>query len=487
VTRSLAAKVRKASALRRIPVAAVRELVADSQALDVPSGTVLFEEGDAAGPVYLVLRGAVQLSKALGEGRSATVAMRGALDWLGELSLKSGDLRSATARTEGNAQVLQVPRARFVALLREHPAAALDLLDLVARRLRESDESLLDALRKRTEELLTANERLGSEVQRLRRGDAIEHGLEAFVGRSALAIRVRKAGARAARSSAPVLLVGEPGVGKELLARCIHEAGARSDKPFVSLDCGTFGGPALEAEIFGHARGALPGVRDDAAGALEKAHGGSVYLANVDALPRPVQGMLHRFLELGEFARVGESRVRRSDVRVLAGIAGDPAEAVRGERLRSDLLARLDVMRIPIAPLRQRRNDVPLIAVRLMQESAGRHGIAPPELAPSALRVMTRYDYPENVDELAGEIEELCAGAGPAATVTSRDLSAKFVQGDPSTSEHYSEAVRAFKAQIITDAVMESGGHRSRAAERLGLHPSNLSRMIRDLELDDVL
>jgi two-component system response regulator AtoC len=480
-----AEKVRRAAVLRRVPIGAVRALIRDADRRDEESGAVLFEEGDPGGSVFLVLRGSVRITKALGEGRSARVALRSGLDWVGELSLKAGEKRSATAVTEAKTRLLEIPTLRFVAVLKEYPEAALDLLHLVSDRLRESDEGLLDALRKRTEELLTANERLGAQVRRLRKADDQE--LEAFVGPSAHAIRIRKAAARAARSSAPVLLVGEPGVGKELLARLVHEASSRGDQSFASIDCGLFDGPIVEAELFGHAKGALPGVRDSKAGAIERADGGSLCLGNLEALPRAAQGLLHRFLELGEFQRVGESRVRQADVRIIASTSIDPALASREGDLRADLVTRVDLMRIVVPPLRHRRNDVPLLAARMADECAARRGTAPLELAPSALQVLCRYDYPENADELLGEIEGLYAALEPGATVTSRDLSAKFIQGDPSTAELYSEAVRAFKAQLITTAVAEAGGHRARAAERLGLHPSNLSRMVRDLELDDVL
>jgi len=201
-----------------------------------------------------------------------------------------------------------------------------------------------------------------------------------------------------------------------------------------------------------------------------------------------VQDQLFRFLETAEFSRTGDAATRSADVRVLAGLDGDPEAAVREGRLRVDLLARLDVVRIAIPPLRARRTDLPLLALRVVDEVAARLECAPLTLAPSALRVLARYDFPnDNADELAGDVEELYATLGAGANVSSRDLPAKFVQGDPSTSEHYSEAVRAFKAQIITNAVHEAGGSRVRAAERLGLHPSNLSRMVRDLDLDEVL
>lgn len=478
-------RIRKAAALRRVPIGAVRSLIRESGIREEEAGAVIFREGDPGESVFLVVRGTVKITKALEEGRSAQVAVRGGLDWIGELSLRAGEARSATAIVENRARLLEIPTPRFVALLKAHPEAALDLLHLVSMRLRESDEGLLDALRKRTEELLTANERLGVQVRRLRKG--ADEGVEGFVGPSAHALRIRRAAARAARSRAAVLLVGERGVGKEFLARLIHDASSRSGAPFESIDCSLFEGPIVEAELFGHVRGALPGLRDGKPGVLERAAGGSAYLGNLESLPRSAQGLLHRFLELGEFQRVGESRVRIADVRLLGSTSIDPKEAVRDFDLRGDLLARLDLMRILVPPLRHRRNDIPILAETLAEECAARRGVAALSLGPSALRVLSRYDYPENTDELRGELEGLCALLEPGTTVSSRYLSAKFIQGDPATAEFYSEAVRAFKAQLITTAIVEAGGHRAQAAERLGLHPSNLSRMVRDLELDDIL
>ena len=478
-------RVRKARALRRVPVAVVREIVRNSDVRDEEAGTVLFREGDAGGSVFLIVRGSVKIAKKLDDGRNAQIAVRGGLDWIGELSLKATETRSATAVVESRTQLVEIRTVRFVALLRAHPEAALDLLHLVSKKLRESDAGLIDSLRKRTDELLTANERLGAQVRRLSAND--DPQLQRFVGQSAHALRIRAATRRTARSNAPVLLSGERGVGKEFLARIIHDASARAGSPFESFDCSIFSGPIVEAELFGHTRGAFPGARDARPGAVERAAGGSLYLANVEALPRPAQGMLHRFLELGEFQRVGESRVRTAEPRILGSVSMDPAEAVRDHGLREDVATRIGAMRISLPPLRQRRSDIPLLAMQLAEESAALRGVAPLSIGPSALHVLSRYDYPDNADELRGEFEWLAATLEPGTTITSRDLSAKFLEADPSTSEFYTEAVRAFKAQIITNAIVEEGGHRARAAERLGLHPSNLSRMVRDLELDDVL
>jgi len=479
-------KARRAPALRRAPVAAVRALVAAAQYREEEAGTALFEEGEPGESVYLILRGSVRITKDLGGGETALIATRERNEWIGELALRPGEARSASATVGGRSHLLEVPTREFVALLTDHPAAALDILSLVSERLRESDRGMIEALQKRTEELIETNENLGQQVRRFRAGHNEERGFEAFVGRSADTIRVRKAGARASRAETPTLLLGEQGVGKALLARCIHDAGPGAEAAFVSVDCSLFESPLLEAEMFGHARGALPGARKPAAGAVERADGGTLYLSRIDTLPRPVQAMLFRFLELGEFQRVGESRVRTARLQLVASATEDPASQT-DPTLREDLVARVAVQKIQLLPLRKRRADVPLLAARLSEDIAADLGVASFEFEPSALRVLSRYDYPENVLELRAELEALYQVAKPGSRITSRDLSAKFVQGDASTAELYSEAVRAFKAQIIANAVHEAGGHRSRAAERLGLHPSNLSRMVRELELDDVL
>lgn len=485
MSRPVVDRVRKARALRRLPVGAVREVVRNSDIRDEEAGSVLFREGDPGGSVFLIVRGSVKIHKKLDDGRNAQIAVRSGLDWIGELSLKAAETRSATAIVESRTQLLEIRTVRFVALLKAHPEAALDLLHLVSKKLRESDSGLIDSLRKRTDELLTANERLGAQVRRLRAND--DPQLQRFVGQSPHAIRIRAAATRAARSTTPVLLSGERGAGKEFLARIIHDASTRAGSPFESFDCSIFSGPIVEAELFGHTRGAFPGARDARPGAVERAGGGSLYLANLEALPHPAQGMLHRFVELGEFQRVGESRVRTAEPRILGSVSVEPAEAIRDHGLREDLAIRLGAMRISLPPLRQRRSDIPVLSMQLAEESAAMRGVAPLHIGPSALHVLSQYDYPDNADELRGEFEWLTAKLEPGSTITSRDLSAKFVQADPSTSEFYTEAVRAFKAQLITNAIVEEGGHRARAAERLGLHPSNLSRMVRDLELDDVL
>jgi DNA-binding NtrC family response regulator len=481
------ARARRAPALRRIPVAVVSDIVGAAYVRELRRGEVLFEEGTPGEHVYLVLRGSIRVSKDLGEGTSALVALRGELEWIGELALERGERRSATVDAEGPALLLEIPRVAFARVLREHPGAAFDLLRFVGSRLRESDRALIGSLRKRTEDLLARNERLGEEVRRLRRPDLGAHEFDTFVGTSTAAQRVRAAAARAARNERPLLLLGEPGTGKELLAGLVHRASARSAGPFVAFDCSVFEGATVEADLFGYARGGLPGSRAGP-GALERAEGGTLYLSWLDALPSSAQHALFRFLEVGEFQRVGETRVREADVRVVAGSGIDPDSRPRPapgtSGLRTDLMARFAGPRIDLLPLRSRPSDLALVVGRIAGEAADRLGVAPLQLDPAALRVLQTRDLFGNADDVAAEIERLHVICPPGTTVGPADLGSGSPDSSPRAStvlERYSDAVRAFKIQLIQRALREAGGNRARAAERLGIHRSNLSRMIREL------
>jgi len=482
--------VARAVALRRLPDAALRDFVGQGQLIEFRPGDELFREGDPGDRVFLIVRGGLWLEKEIDGGKQSRIAMRGDLEWLGEMSLDGISTRSARAVAEGKVQTLVWPREDFVRVLDDHPGAALDLLNYVSQHVRESDAALVEAVRKRTHELLATNERLDHEIQRLRDegpGVSEELGFERFVGHSAPAKDARRAAERAARVSGPVLLVGEPGTGRALMALCIHEAGERFGHPFSVLDTANTDPGWLEAELLGTAGDESDPGRIPGPGLLERCDGGSLYIESVDQLSWPLQSVLLRFVRTGHFERLGEARTRHADVRILTSTASAPRDSVRAGRLREDLASELDRLRVTLAPLRARRTDVPLLAAHLLGAEGEARGVRPLSFAPSALRVLSRYDFPGNLDELVAEIDLLYTTLEPGSRVASQDLGPRFVQGDPSTAEHYSEAVRAFKAQLISNAVREAKGNRARAAERLGLHRSNLTRMIRDLELDSVL
>ena len=480
-------KAARAHALRRLSAQALERFVGLGQLREYAPGDVVFREGDPVGEVLLILRGGLWLYKEMGDGERSQIAMRSDLEWLGEMSLDGLSNRSATAISESSLLTLVWSRDVFVSMLDEHHGAARDLLTYVSQHVRESDSALVEATRKRTHELLATNERLDHEVRRLRGPEGCERGFERFLGHSPAAKAARRAAARATRGDGPALIVGEPGSGRSLLARCIHDASARSAGPFSTLEVA--GAPAgwTEAELLGAAPGAARTGREAGPGLLERSEGGTLYIDSIDLIAWPIQSVLVRFLATGCFERLGEATTRRADVRILCSMSTDPQASVREGQLRPDLAEELDLLRVTIPPLRTRRTDIPLLAAHLVSEEARRREVTPLELAPSALRVLSQYDFPGNLAELVAEIELLYTTLEPGSRVSSQDLGPRFVQGDPSTAEYYSEAVRAFKAQLISTAVREAGGNRARAAERLGLHRSNLTRMIRDLELDSVL
>jgi len=237
----------------------------------------------------------------------------------------------------------------------------------------------------------------------------------------------------------------------------------------------------LESALFGHARGAFTGASCAKAGLVEAADGGTLFLDEIADMPTALQGALLRFLELGEFRRLGETEVRHSRARVIAATHHDLDSAVRSGGFRRDLFYRLDVLSIAIPPLRARESDIPELVRHIATRVAERLSAEPLRFDSAALVRISAYDFPGNVRELENEIERLYALLGPGALVTADALSPKLLQGKPPEGGHYADAVRHFKSQLVTRALEEAGGNRAHAAERLGVHRSNLVRMIREL------
>jgi DNA-binding NtrC family response regulator len=471
--------------LRKLPRRDLRWLLDRSRVRELRAGTLLFEEGEPGASAFLLLKGRIAVRRWIGDEETVLIALRGPLEWIGEIALLEDAGRSASASAQDDIRVLEVPREAFLEVLARHGEAGLDLLRCVSERLRESDSVLIEALRKQTGTLVSANRRLRRENRVLRSSSVEDAGFEEFVGGSNRAKSIRAAARRAARSESPVLLQGEPGTGKTLLARGIHAASRSVGRPLVVVYCAAADELGLESELCGHAAGVLAAGAPGRPGLLEEADGGTLLLEEVGGLSRALQGVLLRLLESGGFERVGETRTREARVRVIATTTAGLEEAVREGRFRGDLLTRLGTMQITLSPLRTRRRDIAEIAMHLLRDQAQRRGVAPLRLTAPALDRLSRYPFPGNLRELAQEVERLYATLEPDSDVAASDLSARIRQCDELDIREYSPAVRAFKRRLVSTVVAECEGHQGRAAEELGLHRSNLSRIIRDLGLND--
>ena len=216
----------------------------------------------------------------------------------------------------------------------------------------------------------------------------------------------------AAACTAKVLITGESGVGKELVARLIHQGSARHASKFVAINCAGLPDSLLESELFGHVRGSFTGAFRDKKGWLEAAHGGTIFLDEVGEMSLRMQAMLLRFLETGEIQRVGSDRALPPlDVRVIAATHRNLADCVKERTFREDLFYRLNVVHIDVPPLRQRRSDIPVLLNHFLSTFSATHRLPVPDVAPDALERLASYDWPGNVRELKNVAERLVVGA----------------------------------------------------------------------------
>jgi DNA-binding NtrC family response regulator len=289
---------------------------------------------------------------------------------------------------------------------------------------------------------------------------------------------VRRAIARAADAPYPVMILGESGVGKELVARAVHRASVRRARSFCAVNCAALPDELLEAELFGHARGAFTGAAIDRRGLFEEADGGVLFLDEVGELSPRGQAKLLRVLQDGEVRRLGELAPRRVDVRVVAATNRVLEREVEAQRFRRDLLYRLDVIRIVVPPLRERVEDVPVLAGAFWQRAAERVG-SRAELGDAALAALARHDWPGNVRELQNVIAALVVNAPRrgrvGAPVVGAVLSQVVATACPVTLD---EARRHFETRFIRAALARTGGHRGRAAAELGLTRQGLSKLM---------
>ena len=254
---------------------------------------------------------------------------------------------------------------------------------------------------------------------------------ESLIGTSTAARHLQQEISDAARSDAKVLLTGESGVGKEVVATLIHQQSRRRNVKLVALNCAAVPDSLLESELFGHVRGSFTGAYRDKPGLLELANSGTIFLDEIGETSLRMQALMLRFLENGEIWRIGADRLQtRSDVRVIAATNRDLADRIAQREFRADLYYRLNVLHIKIPPLRERREDIPLFLDHFFRAYAERHVTPAPELTPAARAALVAYDWPGNVRELKNVIERLVVRqrTGPIDDV---DLPSEVVGASP--------------------------------------------------------
>jgi Nif-specific regulatory protein len=315
------------------------------------------------------------------------------------------------------------------------------------------------------------------------------HLVHEMVGESPKLKEAQRILARAAPTDSTVLIEGESGTGKELAARAIHFTSPRRDGPLVKVDCTGLNENLLASELFGHERGAFTGAIQQKKGKLEVAHGGTVFLDEVGELPLSLQAHLLRVLQDREFERVGGTRPIAVDIRLVAATNRDLSQEVKKGTFREDLFYRLDVVRLSLPPLRERREDIELLAQYYASEHGKRVKRRIAGVSPEALEILKRYDWPGNVRELANVVERAVV-LGTTELILKEDLpesmlETKSVSGESAGSFH--AAVAEKKKELILEAVSRASGSITEAAKLLGLHPNYLHRLIRNLGLRENL
>jgi DNA-binding NtrC family response regulator len=310
-------------------------------------------------------------------------------------------------------------------------------------------------------------------------------GFTHLMGSSAALEKVLKQARSVAATSATVLLSGENGTGKEMLARAIHQESPRAGGPFVAVSCAALPEALIESELFGHEKGAFTSATQMHKGRFELADGGTLFLDEIGDLSAAVQVKLLRVLQEREFERVGGTKTLPVDIRLIAATNRDLEKEVANGRFRQDLFFRLNVVPLVLPPLRERPDDIPILAAHFAAKSAQRYGQPTPELEPALVEVLLEYNWPGNVRELENLIERLVVLSN-TTTLGLEFVPEKMLRvlpgttpGDESTLEG---AVEAVKRRMIVSA-LHSEGNKVAAAKKLGISRSYLHRLINEFDL----
>jgi Nif-specific regulatory protein len=326
---------------------------------------------------------------------------------------------------------------------------------------------------------------LQDENRRLQEDISIEHNM---VGESKPMLQVHEFIAKAAPTNSSVLICGESGTGKELAAHALHRNSPRADKPFVTINCAALTETLLESELFGHEKGAFTGATTQKKGKFEVANEGTVFLDEVGEFAPTLQAKLLRVLQEHEFERVGATSPIQVDIRLIAATNKNLEEAIEEGTFRRDLYYRLNVVSFTMPPLRDRREDIPLLAQYFVAKSSKECNRPTTSISPEARACLMRYQWPGNVRELQNIIERAVV-LGSSDVILREDLSEVLLETEPVTGDpwNYHEVIKEKKKELILNAVEQAQGNYTEAAKLLQVHPNYLHRLIRNMNLKDEL
>lgn len=400
-----------------------------------------------------------------------------------------GLLRRTRERSQNPPEVIMLTGQATVESAIE--AMKLGAYDYLTKPYRIGELSALVTAAAEKQQLKVDNQRLRAQIART------SQSLPDIVAESAQMKEALRLVHRVAPSETSVMITGESGVGKELIAQAIHRLSRRADKPFIDLNCAALQDTLLESELFGHEAGAFSGARTRKLGLFEIADGGTLFLDEVMEMPMQLQSKLLRALETRSFFRVGGVKKVEVDVRLIAATNRDKDQAVAEGVFRSDLMYRINSFEVNVAPLRERREDIEPLARHLLHKLAG---AAAPEMSPATIAALTEFDWSGNVRQLRNCLERavlLCDNG----TITPRELPPEiaFRTEKPSVSVSYGAPqtngvssfqnasptnLRDVERQQIIGALEKTGWHRGKTAELLGISPSTLYRRLREYDLD---
>ncbi|MFO0552094.1 MAG: sigma-54 dependent transcriptional regulator [Polyangiaceae bacterium] len=428
----------------------------------------------------LMLRGAgYEVEEAADGVQGAEMGARGAFDVvLTDLRMGSQDGLSvlrAVKESPSNTEVIMMTAYGTIESAVE--AMRLGAFDYIQKPFTE--EELLVKVQRAVEK-----RRLSGHVQLLTTEFKEKYKFENIIGRSQAIRDVLGKIVKVAPTDATVLIQGESGTGKELVAKAIHANSRRADRPYVPVNCAAISETLLESELFGHARGSFTGAISARKGLFEEADGGTFFFDEITETPLAFQAKLLRAIQENEIRRVGENKPISVDVRIIAATNLDLLQAVAEKRFRQDLYYRLNVARFVLPPLRERREDIPLLFSHFLEKYNRKMSVRA-KVADGVIEALMGYDYPGNVRELENMVEQAVALSGGGSITVDDVLPTTGSAARPAaaTGRTLADVVDSAERQAIENALRESEGSRERAAELLGISPTTLWRKMTRLEI----